>query len=141
LVGDGHPQLASQGLAAVKGLADARPYNCRHSFVSLHLRAGASPLEVAKWAGHSPQVMYETYASVIDELTGEPVLPVEEQISRARKMVEREDAKKLDSLADDLAEHPQVSDGTAAMHLYAPDVEAEMERRRGASLSDLVDQR
>ena len=124
---------------AVKGLAQARPYDCRHSFVSLHLRAGASPLEVAKWAGHSPSVMFNHYANVIDELAGEPVLPVEEQISRAREMVMREDAESLDRLVDDLAEHPQVSDGTAALHLYAPDPEAELARRRGPTLSDLVD--
>ena len=43
----GHHTLASIG--------NARPYDCRGTFVSLHLRAGASPLEVAKWAGHSKQ--------------------------------------------------------------------------------------
>jgi integrase len=72
---------------ALAALATARPYDCRGSFVSLHLRAGASPLEVAPWAGHSPQVMYHHYAGVIEELVGEPRLAAEEQIARARATV------------------------------------------------------
>ena len=51
--------------------------------MSLHLRAGASPLEVAAWAGHSPHVMFQHYANVIEELVGEPRLSAEEQICRA----------------------------------------------------------
>ena len=67
-----------------ESLATAVPYDCRGSFVSLHLRAGASPLEVAAWAGHSPQVMFSHYANVIEELQGEPRLSAEAQITRAR---------------------------------------------------------
>jgi integrase len=67
--------------SAMKKLADGDPprpqfcktvpYDCRGSFISLQLRAGASPLEVARWAGHSPQVMFAHYANVIDELVGD----------------------------------------------------------------------
>jgi len=99
--------------------ATARPYDCRGSFVSLHLRAGASPLEVAKWAGHSPAVMFAHYANVIEELRGEPVLAVEEQITRARNLVETTAAAKLDRIVEDLADNPTVaSGGEAALVLY-----------------------
>jgi integrase len=91
-------------------LATARPYDCRGSFVSLQLRAGASPLEVARWAGHSPKVMYDHYANVIDELEGEPRLPAAEQIDRAREAVEELQRQELDRLMADLLSQPTVAD-------------------------------
>lgn len=98
-----------------------RPYDCRGSFVSLHLRAGASPLEVAEWAGHSPAVMFRHYANVIEELRGEPMLPVEEQITRARELVLGTGDDELDQIVDDLTEHPTVgSGGSTALALYSP---------------------
>jgi integrase len=97
------------GDPALTRLAKARPYDCRGSFVSLHLRAGASPLEVAKWAGHSPAVMLRHYANVIEELQGEPVLSAEEQILRAREAVEERDKKELDALTADLLENPTIA--------------------------------
>lgn len=90
-------------------LATAIPYDCRGSFVSLHLRAGASPLEVAAWAGHSPQVMFEHYANVIEELVGEPRLPAEEQIHRARAAAEDKPTQELDRLVADLFERPTLA--------------------------------
>jgi integrase len=102
--------------------ATARPYDCRGSFVSLHLRAGDSPLEVAKWAGHAPAVMFAHYANVIEELRGEPILSVEEQILRARELVLESVDYDLDRLIADLSEHPTVgSGGEAALALYSPD--------------------
>jgi hypothetical protein len=104
-------------------LATAIPYDCRGSFVSLHLRAGASPLEVAAWAGHSPQVMFAHYANVIEELVGEPRIPVEEQITRARDVVEDTPSEELDNPAAELFARPTVaSAGTsgAAKLLYEP---------------------
>lgn len=104
-------------------LAAARPYDCRGSFVSLHLRAGASPLEVAAWAGHSPQVMFKHYANVIDELVGEPVLPAEDQIARARAVVESAGGEHLNNLVVDLLENPTLGSqgsGGAAQIFYAP---------------------
>ncbi len=68
-------------------LADVIPRDMRSSFVSLHLRAGASPLEVARWAGHSPKVMFDHYANVIDELVGKPRIPVDREIGDARTKV------------------------------------------------------
>jgi integrase len=115
-----------QGLASLPtlvSLAAARPYDCRASFVSLQLRAGASPLEVAQWAGHSPAVMFRHYAHVIDELVGEPILPVDEQILRARRVVEAKEKEELDRLVADLLEHPTVTEPgqeQAATILYQP---------------------
>jgi integrase len=105
------PVLAELASAdpALASLAGARPYDCRGSFVSLHLRAGASPLEVAQWAGHAPAVMFAHYANVIEELRGEPILPAEEQIRRARQAVEERQSEELDRLVVDLYEHPTVS--------------------------------
>jgi integrase len=115
-----------ESLATEKRLAhlrDAVPYDCRGSFVSLHLRAGDSPLEVARWAGHSPQVMFSHYANVIEELVGEPRIPVEEQIARARDVVDDKPADELDDLAAELFARPKVSSAGssgAAKLLYEP---------------------
>jgi integrase len=108
-------------------LATARPYDCRGSFVSLHLRTGASRLEVARWAGHSPAIMFKHYANVIDELVGEPVISAEEQILRARSAVAARDKDELDSLVLDLFERPTLASGgddSAATLLYAPPAHA-----------------
>jgi integrase len=114
--------LAEAG-RALRPLATARPYDCRGSFVSLHLRAGASPLELAAWAGHSPAVMFKHYANVIEELVGEPRLDAVEQISRARIAVADRPAQELDELTADLFERPTVGgpgERRAAAIFYAP---------------------
>jgi integrase len=108
-------------------LATSRPYDCRGSFVSLQLRAGASPLEVARWAGHSPQVMYDHYANVIDELEGEPRLSAVEQIERARQAVAALEQAMLDKLMDDLMAHPTVAAAlrdNAASLFFDPEAKA-----------------
>ncbi len=102
-------------------LATAVPYDCRGSFVSLYLRAGASPLEVAQWAGHSPAVMFKHYANVIDELVGEPTLSANDQIHRAREVVNELSGGELDKLTAELERLPTVeSGGWAAKRMYAP---------------------
>lgn len=119
---------ALTGLARETGLdrlATAIPYDCRGSFVSLHLRAGASPLEVAAWAGHSPQVMFKHYANVIEELVGEPRLSAEEQIHRARAAVQKRSAQDLDRLVVDLFENPTLGEPgscKASVIFYQPGV-------------------
>ncbi|MDQ2761136.1 MAG: tyrosine-type recombinase/integrase [Actinomycetota bacterium] len=111
------------GDPALARIAAARPYDCRGSFVSLHLRAGASPIEVAQWAGHSPAVMFKHYAYVIDELVGEPALSAEAQIMRARGFVGEKPKDELDELMADLLERPTLAaaagDGAACV-VYAP---------------------
>jgi integrase len=44
-----------------------RPYDLRHSFVSLLIAEGANVVEVARQAGHSPAVTLSTYAHLFDE--------------------------------------------------------------------------
>jgi integrase len=46
-----------------------RPYDLRHAYVSLMIQAGHTVVEVAKWAGHSPQVCLGTYAHLFDTVT------------------------------------------------------------------------
>jgi integrase len=111
-------------------LAKAVPYDCRGSFVSLHLRSGASPIEVARWAGHSPQVMYGHYANVIDELVGQPVIPVGEQITRAREVVAELEAQELDKIMAILCEHPTAGSPAIAATLSAVSAPAAAALRR-----------
>ena len=55
-----------QPAAKATGLDDLRPYDLRHSFVSLLLSERRSLLEVAKQAGHSPTMALATYGHVIE---------------------------------------------------------------------------
>jgi hypothetical protein len=74
-----------QPAAEAAGLARSRPYDLRHSFVSLLLWEGVSPPQVAQQAGHGLDMTYRTYGHVIDELeeAGER-RSAEEEIRRAR---------------------------------------------------------
>jgi site-specific recombinase XerD len=56
--------------AKAAGLDAARPYFLRHLFCSLLLAEGASVVEVARQAGHSPAMTLSTYGHVIEELEG-----------------------------------------------------------------------
>jgi integrase/recombinase XerC len=49
-----------------KVAAGMRPYDLRHAYVSLMIQAGHTVVEVARWAGHSPQVCLGTYAHLFD---------------------------------------------------------------------------
>ena len=123
-------------------LANARPYDCRGSFVSLQLRARVSPLEVARWAGHSPQVMFNHYANVIDDLAGAPLVPVDEQIAEARNAVLELERQELDKMMATLIENPKTtvgerdgqigvflpSDDESSAPSVAPDVRLELWR-------------
>ena len=71
-------------VAEACGLRGARPYDLRHSFVSLLIHEGRSVVEVARQAGHSPKMALDTYAHVFDEFALEDRLPAEEHIRRAR---------------------------------------------------------
>lgn len=39
-----------------------RPYQCRHTFISLCLESGIDAKDVARWVGNSPEVIYRHYA-------------------------------------------------------------------------------
>lgn len=43
-----------------------RPYDLRHAAVSTWLNGGVPPTTVAEWAGHSVEVLLETYAKCLD---------------------------------------------------------------------------
>ncbi len=47
--------------------ATTRPYDLRHSYVSLMIAEGASVVEVASQAGHAPTMALSTYAHLFDE--------------------------------------------------------------------------
>jgi integrase len=49
------------------GLPPMRPYDLRHSYVSLMIAEGATVIEVASQAGHSPTMALSTYAHLFDE--------------------------------------------------------------------------
>jgi integrase len=72
------------GLPAA-GLKHARPYDLRHSFASLLLHEGRSPLYVARQLGHGAALTTGTYGHVIDELEDPPRLPAEDAIRQARE--------------------------------------------------------
>jgi integrase len=70
--------------AAAVGLPDARPYDLRHSFVSLLIAEGTHVIEVARQAGHSPTMTLNTYGHVFDEASGAEGSTAEEAILSAR---------------------------------------------------------
>jgi integrase len=70
--------------AVACGVTNPRPYDLRHSFVSLLIHEGRSVVEIARQAGHSPKMALDTYAHVFDEFALEDRLPADEQIRRAR---------------------------------------------------------
>jgi integrase len=70
--------------AEAAGLSDARPYDLRHSFVSLLIHEGRSIVEVAAQAGHAPSMTLSTYAHVMAELDGADRLGAEDAIRTAR---------------------------------------------------------
>ncbi|MDB4873203.1 MAG: hypothetical protein JWL97_4207 [Gemmatimonadales bacterium] len=43
-----------------------RPYDLRHSGITVRLYAGVPPKQVAQWAGHSVEVLHKTYSQILD---------------------------------------------------------------------------
>lgn len=119
----------------LKWVANARPYDCRGSFISLQLRAGVPPLDLAAIAGHSSQVMFTHYARVIEELADAPQkLDAEGQILNARDAVREEDAESLaettiESLKPDSEAKPRVVN-----MLYGPRRQLKHSKRRSEDL-------
>lgn len=106
------PNLAS--------IASARPYGCRGSFISLQLRAGVGPLEVARSAGHSPRVMFAHYAGVIDELADAPRLSSEEQIINAREALATKPESEVKELLTEAMKPPREASPAAMALLWGP---------------------
>lgn len=72
---------------AAAGVELARPYDLRHSFVSLLIAEGHSVVEVARQAGHSPKVALDTYAHVFEEADPTERAGAAERIVRARAQI------------------------------------------------------
>lgn len=71
--------------AQTAGLEDTRPYNLRHSFVSLLVYEGHSVGEVARQAGHSPQTCMNTYMHVFEEFDPAKRITAGDRIRAARR--------------------------------------------------------
>jgi integrase len=68
-------------------LEGARPYDLRHSFVSLLIHEGRSVVEVARQAGHSATMTLDVYAHVFDEFDPGERVSAEDRIAQARRDV------------------------------------------------------
>ena len=64
-----------------------RPYDLRHSFVSLLLGEGKTVVYVAEQAGHSVEVCSRTYAHVMRELDPDRRVSAEQVIREARQLM------------------------------------------------------
>jgi len=76
-------------VAKAVGIERSRPYDLRHSFVSLLIHEARSVVEVAAQAGHAPTMTLSTYAHVIAELEGAERVPAGTQILAARPCILR----------------------------------------------------
>jgi hypothetical protein len=65
----------------------ARPYDLRHSFVSLLIHEGRSVVDVARQAGHSATMTLDVYAHVFDEFDATERVSAEDRIEQARRDV------------------------------------------------------
>jgi integrase len=81
--------------ATAAGVPQARPYDLRHSFVSLLIAQGATVVEVARQAGHSPTMSLSTYAHLFDEFAEAPRTSAEEVIRAARAAAHTQDVSVL----------------------------------------------
>jgi integrase len=62
----------------------ARPYDLRHSFVSLLIAEGRTVIDVAGQAGHSPETCLRYYAHLFAEFDPPVRVSAEELIRKAR---------------------------------------------------------
>jgi integrase len=66
------------------GVDRPRPYDLRHSFVSLLIAEGHNVVEVARQAGHSPKMALDTYAHVFEEFDPAERVNAADRIRTAR---------------------------------------------------------
>jgi integrase len=69
------------------GIANARPYDLRHSFVSLLIAEGHNVVDIARQAGHSPTMALNTYAHVFEEFDPADRMSAADRIRQARDQV------------------------------------------------------
>jgi integrase len=70
------------GAAELQGV---RPYDLRHSFVSLLIHEGRSVIDITRQAGHSPTMALDVYAHVFDEFDPTERVSAAEETSHARR--------------------------------------------------------
>ncbi len=100
-------------LADAVGLPKSRPYDLRHSFASLLIHEGVSPVEVARQLGNSATVTLDTYAHVFEELDPVERMPATEAIWAARSEFEvREEYAETEELA--VGDSPDAAPGLEA---------------------------
>jgi integrase len=73
--------------AKAAGVDGTRPYDLRHSFVSLLINEGLNIAEVARQAGHSAEECVRTYVHVFDEFDAGKRIRAEDAIRAARLRV------------------------------------------------------
>lgn len=73
------------------GLGWATPYTGRHSYISLQVHAGPSPVIVAALAGNSPEVIWKHYARAFDRARTTKPAPLAEALQAARDEIARTD--------------------------------------------------
>jgi integrase len=71
--------------ASAAGVERPRPYDLRHSFVSLLIAEGHNVVEVARQAGHSPKMALDTYAHVFEEFDPAERFNAADRIRNARE--------------------------------------------------------
>lgn len=80
-----------QPAAKQVGLIGSRPYDLRHSFISLLIQEGHTVIEVARQAGHTSETSLRHYAHVFADYDPANRVSAEEQIWRARRKHPGED--------------------------------------------------
>lgn len=71
--------------ATAAGVERPRPYDLRHSFVSLLIAEGHNVVDIARQAGHSPKMALDTYAHVFEEFDPAERVSAADRIRRARE--------------------------------------------------------
>jgi len=87
--------------AAAIGLTGVRPYDCRHTYVSLRIHQGDTAVEIAHDVGHAPSMTFDTYAHVIHEYRGRERREMAELIADVRAVAaEHTGGRDLDAIRE-----------------------------------------
>jgi Phage integrase family len=108
---------------AAAGVENARPYDLRHSFISLLIHEGRSVVDVARQAGHSATMTLDVYAHVFDEFDVAERLSAEDRIAQARRDVSElcpSSSSEAQSTARQSPGFPHASGEKAATERYKP---------------------
>jgi len=73
--------------ATAAGVEWATPYSGRHTYISLQIHAGVSPVTIAAWAGNSPKSIWDHYAREFERSRATLPLPLEDALVAARREV------------------------------------------------------